>query len=367
MAGKKRHSSAGEKRHWLSRLSFGSVSAVSAALLVLGYLSVLVNPARAWFFTLFGLLYPLVFPLTLVLFIWALLRRSRMRLTLALALLPSFFILGRYVQFRAPENRPEPTLKVISYNVGLFAHGPEGVSRTALADSVSRYLRAQKADIICLQEFYLPSGVPKDLWFLTHFPGYHAEYYLYTGKKGRAGNVTLTRKHVKDKGKLVFDRSTNMALWTDVKLDNGVLRLYNCHFESYNISLPALVKGITDDEVVEETGRKMSRSIRKRPHQVDEVLDHVDKAPVRSLVLGDFNDTPLSYTYFRLLRGRSDSFTQAGRGVGATHRALWPLLRLDYILYPEQLQAVSYQVDHVNYSDHYPIIAGYYETRRDSR
>ena len=358
---------ADKKRHWLSRLSFGSVSAAGAILLVLGYLSVFMNPAKAWFFTLFGLLYPLVFLLTLALFVWSLLRRSRMRLLLALALLPSFFFLGRYIQLgAAPEDRPEPGLKVISYNVGLFAHGPEGMSRLELADSVSRYLRAQKADVICLQEFYLPSNVPTNLWFLAHFPGYHKEYYLYTGEKGSAGNVTLTRRRVLNKGKIVFEKSTNMALWTDVRFDSGTLRLYNCHFESYNISLPALVKGFTDDEVVEETGRKMSRSIRKRPRQVNEVLDHVDTAPVPSLVLGDFNDTPLSYTYFHLLRDRKDSFTQAGRGLGATHSALWPLLRIDYILYPEQLQAVSYQVDRVPYSDHYPIIAGYYETRRDS-
>ena len=66
-----------KKRHWLSRLSFGTVSLVLSALMLLAYLSVVVNPAKAWFFTLFGLLYPLVLPLTAGLFIWALVRRSR--------------------------------------------------------------------------------------------------------------------------------------------------------------------------------------------------------------------------------------------------------------------------------------------------
>ena len=68
-----------KKRHWLSRLSFGSVSLFMSSLLLLGYISVIVDPAKAWFFTLFGLLYPVVFPIVLILFVWSLFRRSRMR------------------------------------------------------------------------------------------------------------------------------------------------------------------------------------------------------------------------------------------------------------------------------------------------
>ena len=118
---------------------------------------------------------------------------------------------------------------------------------------------------------------------------------------------------------------------------------------------------------MEETEQKMRRSITERPKQVSEVLQDIDRAPVRSLVVGDFNDNPISYTYYRLLRGRNDSFVKAGKGFGATYRTLWPLLRIDYILYPRGLEAVSRTVPHIKYSDHYPIIATYYETGRDSR
>ena len=41
--------------------------------------------------------------------------------------------------------------------------------------------------------------------------------------------------------------------------------------------------------------------------------------------------------------------------------------RIDYLLYPGDLKAVSYQVERVKYSDHYPIISTYYETGRDSQ
>ena len=351
-------------RHWLSRLSFGTVSLAMSVLLVLSYCSVIFDPAKFWFFTLFGLLYPLFLVITLGLFVWALFRRSSMKGLLLAVLLPSFFFAGRYYQPHWKSQEGTPSLKIISYNVGLFVHSDRQQDRVALADSVSAYLMRQDADVICLQEFYLPSEINLDRWLKKHFPGYKAEYYIFPGARGSFGNVTLSRRPVMDKGKINFERSTNLALWTDVKLDSAAFRLYNCHFESYNISLSNLVK---KDGAVEETERKMRRSITERPKQVAEVMCGMDKAPLQSLVLGDFNDGPLSYTYFRLLRGRYDSFTRAGKGFGATYHALWPLLRIDYILYPKGLEAISCEIPHVDYSDHYPIIATYYETGRNTR
>ena len=352
-----------KKRNWFTSLSFGTVAMALSVLLVLGYLSIIVPPEKAWFFTLFGLLYPLVLPATLGFFVLALIRRSRTRLALALVLLPSFFFAGRYFQISAPKDAPEPTLSMVSYNVGLFRHGPAGADRLELAEEVAAYVNSLNADIVCLQEFYLPENISIDSWLRSHFPGYKAEYYMLTGKNWRAGNVTLTRQKASAKGKEDFEKSTNMALWTDIPLGDTNLRVYNCHFESYNISLPAIVK-----KDVEETERKLRRSIKERPRQVAKVLKGIDSAPVHSIVAGDFNDTPLSYTYFRLIRGRRDSFMRAGKGFGATYSALWPLLRLDYILYPkEDLEAVSYRIEKVKYSDHYPVIAQFHETGRDTR
>jgi endonuclease/exonuclease/phosphatase family metal-dependent hydrolase len=353
-----------KKHGWFSRLTFGTAALIVSGLLALSYLSVLVNPAKAWFFTLFGLLFiPLVL-ITLLFFIWAAVRRSRMTGLLLVMLLPAVFLIGKYYQRKGVETERKPTLKIVSYNVGLFAHGNMGDKRLVLADSVAAFLRKTNADVICLQEFYLPNTLNMDAWFRDHFPGYRAEYYVLTGEKGHAGNVTLSRRPVLYRGKLDFEKSTNLALHTDIQLDSTVLRFYNCHFESYNISLSGLIKSLgKDEEVMEDTGRKMRRSITQRPKQVDAVMRDVDECPVRSVVLGDFNDNPLSYTVHRLSRGRSDSFVKAGKGFGATFRSLWPLLRIDYILYPRDLEAVTCEMPRVKYSDHYPVIATYYEKR----
>jgi endonuclease/exonuclease/phosphatase family metal-dependent hydrolase len=354
-----------KSRHgWFSRFTFGTAALILAGLLALSYVSMVVNPAKAWVFTIFGLLFVPLVVLTCLFFIWALFRRSRMTGFLLVMLLPAVFLIGKYYQFKAPEPEREPTLKVVTWNVGLFAHGNMGEKRLVLADSVASFLRRTDADVICLQEFHLPNTLNMDAWFRDRFPGYTAYYYVLTGESGHAGNVTLSRRPVLYKGKIDFDRSTNLALHTDIQLDSTVLRFYNCHFESYNISLSGLVHPDNmNEEAMEKTGRKMRRSITQRPRQVEEVMKDVDECPVRSVVLGDFNDNPLSYTVYRLSRGRLDTFVQAGKGFGATFRHLWPLLRIDYILYPRDLHAVSYEVPKIKYSDHYPVIATYYETR----
>lgn len=358
-----------KRRSLFSRLTFGTFSLLVAGLLVMSYLSVLVNPAKGWFFTIFGLLYLPLLVLALLFFIWALLRRSRWVGLLLLVLLPSLLVAGRFVQLRKPQVEPSSeSVKLVSYNLGLFAHGTKvAPDRNALTDSLLRYLVKTDADILCLQEFYLPNGQDVKHFFQRYFPGYHIEYYVLTGAKGAAGNVTLSRFPMSARGKISFEHSTNMAICTDLDIRGEKIRVYNCHFESYNISLPHLVQSFSEnDSPVEEASGKMRRAASARPLQVDQVLRDIEASPSLCLVAGDFNDNPLSYTYMRLKRGRKDAFREAGEGFGATYSALWPLLRIDYVLYPDVFKAISYEVERVPYSDHYPVLTVLEKREKDA-
>lgn len=356
----------GKQNKGLGRFLFGltarSLMLMNAGVLLLSYLSLYVNPAKAWFMTIFGLLFFLFFATNLFLLVWALKRRSKAFVIPFVALLPSLFILGRYVQFRgSDEVIPDEALSIVSYNVGKFAMYPErsvikdGGSCT---DSVFAFLRRTDADIICLQEFHAPNGISvKDLVH-ERMPGYEVEYFTNVDDHGAYGNVTLTKYPVLRKDKFDFEKSSNLALYTDIDTPEGVVRVYNCHFESYNISVPRLVKGITrnDEEMLEEAEEKIRSSIVRRPQQVDIVLQDIEDSPIESIVTGDFNDTPMSYTYTQLKRGRKDSFVESGKGMGGTYTVLWPFIRIDYVLYPDKFRAVSHKVARVRMSDHYPII-----------
>ena len=356
------------KRKRKNRL-FGITSRVLmlivAALLALSYLSIVINPAQVWMVSLSGLMFVPLMTLNMVLLFWALHRRSRSFLIPLLALLPSFFFIGRYVQFNSDETIEVPaegrTVKIVTWNVGRFAmHGGNtGVSsREECIDSVFSFIKSQEPDIICLQEFSLRNGQKAKDYLQKRFKGYNAEYYLFPDEAGSFGNVTLSRLPVNGKGKIKFEESANLAIYTDHKVEDRRFRVYNCHFESYNISFTGLIRGLAkrDSTVMAETSSKMKRSITRRPKQVDKVFEDIENCPVESFVCGDFNDNPMSYTYYRMTRGRKDAFVEAGDGFGATYSLLWPMLRIDYVLYPDRYKAISHDIPRVPYSDHYPVV-----------
>lgn len=338
---------------------------IVAALLALSYLSIVINPAKIWPVSLSGIFYVPLMTVNLLLLLWALKRRSKSFVIPLLALIPSFFFIGRYVQFGADEADRQPAggevVKILSWNVGRFAlhDNDAGISGTdQCVDSVFSYIRQQDPDIVCLQEFSI-ANVEKVKEYLKHrFKDYTAEYYLFPDKGRSFGNLTLSRLPVEGKGRIRFEESANLAIYTDHVTGDRRFRVYNCHFESYNISVSGLVRAVAmrDSTVMAQAGTKMKRSIIRRPKQVDKVLSDIENCPLEAFVCGDFNDNPMSYTYYRMTRDRNDAFVEAGKGFGATYSLLWPMLRIDYVLFPESGRALNYRIDRLPYSDHYPVM-----------
>lgn len=336
----------------------------AAALLVLSYASAFVNPAKAWYMMLPGLFF---FPLALLnifLLAWALVRKSGAFLIPLLALLPTLIFAGRYV--RAGDGGSEETgahtVKMISYNVGRFACMRDGdgkILRDACEDSVCVFLKKEDADIICLQEYYAGSVDELHSVLKSRFKGYDYDYYVFTGARGCFGNVVLSRFPILGQGVVKFDQSTNLAVYTDIEAYGYRFRLYNCHFESYNISFPGIVKGVMarKDGIWRETGEKMRHSLSLRPEQVDKVLGHISSCRSATVLCGDFNDNPMSYTYQRLIRGHRDTFCDAGSGFGATYRVLWPALRIDYVFLPDSFRTIEHRTPKISFSDHYPVFS----------
>lgn len=338
---------------------------VAALLLVVSYLSMVVNPAKLWLMSLAGLMFVPFLLLNIFLLVWAFVRRSKAFVIPLLAMIPALFFLGRYAHLRGDEEVPvvsqDKLLKVITWNVGRFslAHPSSGVSDfDRCADSVFSYIMEQEPDIVCLQEFKIKDSRRVKQYLKKKMPGYYSEYYVFTSKNGSAGNLTLSRLPVRNRGVVKFEGGTNLAIFSDYECAGKVFRVYNCHFESYNISFSGIARAMMkqDKEVFVETGGKMKRSISRRPKQVDQVFNDIESCPVESFVCGDFNDNPMSYTYCRMMRDRQDTFVEAGDGFGATYSRLWPMLRIDYVLCPKSCTVVSHETPKVKLSDHYPVI-----------
>ena len=347
--------------HLLFGLTARTFMLMNAGVLVLSYLSMYVNPAEAWFMTIFGLLFIVFFIVNLLLLVWALRRHSGSFVIPLLALLPSIFLIGRYIQFSGHNEVTEDSVTLVDFNVGKFSMYPSHSrleSVEACRDSVFAFLRSTGADIICLQEFRGPKGAQVKDYFSKVMPGYNVEDYTHITGRGYFGNIILSRFPIVGQGKFDFEESSNQAHYADLDIGGEVLRVYNCHFESYSLSIPRLVKAFTsrEDGKVQEAEEKMRNSITRRPQQVDTVLDDIKDSPVESIVTGDFNDTPMSYTYQQLQRGKKDSFVEAGKGMGGTYSGLWPFIRIDYVLLPEKCDAQYHKVERKRFSDHYPIV-----------
>lgn len=341
---------------------------IVAGLLILSYLSILINPAKVWLISLVGLLFVPLSLLNAFLLLWAVKRLSKSFVIPLLALLPAFFFVGRYVRIDTEEERSErmaaegERLKIVSYNVGRFALEDKAAgidSRAECVDSVFSFLKSQDADIICLQEFRVPDADKVKSYVNRYMKGYNAEYYMFPSSSGAFGNITLSRIPVKGKGKIKFDESANLAIYSDYQYAGEQFRIYNCHFESYNVSVSGLLRGLVqrDSLLIYSTGDKMKRSITRRPKQVDKVFEHIEECPIETFVCGDFNDNPMSYTYYRMTRGRKDTFKVAGNGFGASFASMWPMLRIDYILCPKKYAPVTHSTPRIPYSDHYPVVS----------
>lgn len=342
-----------------------TVLAVMAVMLVFSYVSSYINPARCWLLSIFGLCFVALALLNLILMLWALKRRSKSFLIPFIALLPSLFYTERYVN--PFPDKPDgtlledgKTLKLVTYNVGRFS-GEAPVSKEECADDIFAYLKLNDPDVVCLQEVWVRDIRKLAAYFKSRMPGYYFRYCMAQGRSGHFGNVTFSKLPIVKSGRLKFEKSANMAIYTDLKSGGEVFRVYNCHFESYNISLPHIVKALTSDksDVIRETGSKLEASISRRPQQVDKVLRDISQCDADAVVCGDFNDTPMSYTYNRLMKGRKDAFIEAGSGFGATYSVMWPALRIDYALLPENYDIVSFDIPKVGYSDHYPTITNF--------
>ena len=85
--------------------------------------------------------------------------------------------------------------------------------------------------------------------------------------------------------------------------------------------------------------------------------EHVAQSPYPTIVSGDFNDVPTSYTYQMLAEGMLDSHREAGLGMGISYTDAWPGFRIDFVLHEPYWKTVHCTTLDYEYSDHRPVVA----------
>ncbi|MDO9612922.1 MAG: endonuclease/exonuclease/phosphatase family protein, partial [Bacteroidota bacterium] len=102
-------------------------------------------------------------------------------------------------------------------------------------------------------------------------------------------------------------------------------------------------------------GLKFKDALIKRAEQAATLRQSISESPYPVIVCGDFNDTPVSFTYRTVKGDLKDSFTQSGKGTANTYNGKLPSFRIDYILYSPNFTSFNFKVSNLNHSDHFPI------------
>lgn len=154
-----------------------------------------------------------------------------------------------------------------------------------------------------------------------------------------------------------------MIIYTDILMNSDTVRVFNCHLQSYRLGQSEIsaidTLDFDTDEKTQQTyrqlGGKFKDALIKRAEQAATLREYLNQSPYPVIVCGDFNDTPVSFTY-RMVRGDlEDSFTESGKGTANTYNGKLPSFRIDYILYSPKFTSYNFSVSSLNHSDHYPI------------
>ena len=344
-----------------------AVNLVFAFTLLVSYLAVVISPGDFALPAFFGLAYPYLLLINIILaIIWAMLLRFEALISVVVIAI-GFTHFSNYIKFTKPSGNKSNTFKVLSYNVRLFNYFENNHGITS-EKKVIEFLKAQKPDIICLQEFFI-SGNPaeKEAAIIEALGGKYYSHLkvLGSGKNRFYGIVTFSKFPIIRKGEIIHPGSSSLSIYTDVLIQKDTFRIYNNHLQSFRLrrmerSFIDELTASDDNETLNEV-KSLSVSLKKgfvkRALQAEIVKGQINRSPFPVIVVGDFNDTPVSYSYRKIRKGLYDSFINSGYGAGFTYKGNYPPNRIDYILYDDALINSYFEIIKVKYSDHYPIIA----------
>jgi endonuclease/exonuclease/phosphatase family metal-dependent hydrolase len=344
---------------------------VLSFLLLISILSPVFNPHQLWFPAFFGLAYPYIALLTLMLTIIMLFFNYKKAIFPLLIFIIGIGTCKHTIHLSASKNTftsDETEIKILSQNVHLM--GAYDRSGKITTDSVLNIIASESPDIACFQEFYTRDKITgkscDDFMHAGMFNNYVASLYADSTTDTYLSIVTFTKFPVIKKGVVRTKEKSErniFALWCDLHVNSDTVRVYNVHLQS--IGFTSNEESLFDENEKnnkefetksKSTARKLKRAFIGRSIQVEALASNIDSCKYPVFLVGDFNDTPVSHTY-RKLRGKlKDAFLDSGsRGIGKTYNGPFPSFRIDYMFFPDKYESAEFKVLNRYYSDHFPI------------
>lgn len=308
------------------------VNSVILLLLLISYLAPKIHPDFFWHISLLGILFPFLLILnTLFAVYWVISWRKYFWANIVIIVLGLPYIDNTIANQKNTLDQKEfsqlqknkkhqfdQLINLMSFNVRLFNQN-ENIDDDKIENKIVEMIKEKKPNVLCLQEFNLTEST-KELFDAFNY------------KKNNDNKLQIfTNYRVIKSG---YIKSKNICIYKDIVL-NDTIRVYNIHLQSNWV-------------------KTMKSSYQNRVSEALKIKKHINKSPFPVIVCGDFNDTPLSYTYSTLKKGLADSFQESGIGIGNSYVSI-PTLRIDYILHSQKYESYNYKKLKYKFSDHYPI------------
>ena len=335
----------------------------TCALLLISYATPFFHPESISWLPYIGLLYPIWVFAALGVTILAFVRKIPFKYVGVFVLFIGFSFHLRLIALSFFNNDPsENSIKLLSYNVRLF--GVYDESTTESRDQIFNLIRSEQPDVACFQEYYRQD---KPTTFETYDSirtilnsvDYHERSAHNERGKRNFGIAIFSKYPMIARGDVMFESQGTMdfnyCIFADVVCKKDTVRIYNVHLQSIRLSEPGSTPATGTLSILKTGIKKMNSAYIKRADQARKVIEHMESSPYPIVVCGDFNDTPMSYTYHQFYKKMTDGFREASFGLGATYIGRIPAGRIDYVFHTDELSCSNFKVHKVNYSDHRPI------------
>ena len=309
-----------------------------------------ISPEKSGVFSVLALGAPIIYLLDVaVMFYWVVRWRWYRALAMIAVVILGLFYLSRYYKVEIDRHydtsfKESRYIKVMTYNV--FDGKDEGLVE---------YINKHNPDILCMQE----------VWGRENLEAL-CEKYKSTKKDGESANNQIFSRYRILRSGTIDNVSRKGCIWADLKIKDDTVRVLSLHLKSTSIR-PEDTQFLEKHKYLVDSARKdklssiVNRLVEnncKRAVQAEAIANFLEATPHTTIVCGDFNDVPLSYTYNCIVRGLNDTFSEKAEGFAYTYNTKYKLLRIDNILVSPAVEVVSYEVDNkVDYSDHYPVIS----------
>lgn len=341
-----------------------------AIALVMGILAGSVNPRTMQVMPFFGLAYPYILLLNVLLIVWWCIRKRWLfAVATLMIILMGWNSLTTTFGFTGEKGlgpkADQELIRMMTYNVHSFKpYGEENIE--SVKQQMLSLIENENPDIICFQEYFTRRkgsyDITDSLKRILNKPHY---YFVPSAENDyeATGLAIFSKYPIKQKGEIKFEYGWgNGSIYADVLVRKQLIRIYNVHLQSISFDKQDYmyldqVKYQMDPKLYASKRilKMLRNAFRKRSGQVDVMKAHMKTCEIPFIIAGDFNDTPASYAVNQMTKSLKNTFKEQGRGFGKTYNGKFPNFQIDYIATTRQFDVVNYRIIEAKLSDHFPV------------